>query len=116
MRITRVTNSRFEIVSGSNTYHIDHYRSVGQMRWTCSCPALGACKHLRTVRGCEGLGVGDSIELDATPRPKPGPVVEHIETERIDEDYEDQHMADDVAPEIEAARRGRAAYRRFLGY
>jgi hypothetical protein len=112
MQITRVTNSQFVIVSGNKTYRVNHYRSVGQMRWTCSCPVHGECKHLRAVRGCGGLGIGDSIELDAPTRP----VTEHIETETENGDYEDQHMIDDVGPEIEAARRGRAAYRRFLGY
>ena len=32
------------------------------------------------------------------------------------DDYEDQHMHDDVGPEIRAARRGMRAYREFLGY
>jgi len=125
MKITRITNSRFVVLSGNKTYQVNHYKSVGQMRWTCTCPARGECKHLRTVRGCGGLGVGDSIELDAvrgtsflehaTPRPARA-VNEDPDCEDQNEDYEDQHMIDDVGPEIEAARRGRGAYRKFLGY
>jgi len=121
MKITRITNSQFEVASGNNIYRVNHYRSMGQMRWTCTCPARRECKHLRTVRACGELGIGATVEINPIPRtveinPIPRVEIADSDCDHRNIDYEDQHMADDVAPLIVAARRGRAAYRRFLGY
>lgn len=113
MKITRTHTTTFSILSESgHTYTV----AAGARRWTCSCPARGECKHLRAARGCTGLGVGDSIELAAPSRPvaQASDDEEDIRGYAGEEpDFGDPDHGDD---EVAAARRGRAAYRRFLGY
>jgi hypothetical protein len=98
MKITRTGEREFLVESESGQIY-----TVANGH--CSCPARGDCKHARTARGCNGLATGASVELAA--------VAKHVDAADADYGDPDHGFSDE---EFRAARQGRAAYSRFLGY
>lgn len=58
LTITRNEEKKFTVVSGPKTYTV-----AAHPKWSCTCPAHGMCKHLRTVLASLGMGVGSSLTL-----------------------------------------------------
>jgi hypothetical protein len=119
MTITRNEERQFKVVSGPNTYTVAAQPKVQGIRslWSCSCPARGMCKHLRTVLGAAGMGIGQTITIE--PRTDSTIDADLAHSNRCDtrEDCIDLgRHPQEIRDEIHAASRGRAAYRRFLGY
>ena len=102
LTITRNEEKKFTVVSGPNTYTV-----AAQPKWSCTCPARVMCKHLRTVLASFGMAMGQTITLAPVPKP-----------ESTDEEPQVDYDVDtlEISEEIAAAKMGRGAYRRFLGY
>ena len=102
LTITRSEEKTFTVISGPNTYTV-----AAQPKWSCTCPARGMCKHLRTVLTSFGMAIGQTISL------APVPTIESRD-EKPQVDYDVDTL--EISEEIAAAKMGRGAYRRFLGY
>jgi hypothetical protein len=102
LTITRNEEKKFAVVSGPNTYTV-----AAQPKWSCNCPARGMCKHLRTVLASIGMAIGQTLTLAPVPKP-----TETTEDEPQDYDVDTLEISEEIA----AAKMGRGAYRRFLGY
>jgi uncharacterized Zn finger protein len=103
LTITRDEEKKFAVVSGANTYTV-----AAQPKWSCTCPARGMCKHLRTVLASFGMAIGQTLTLAPVPK-----ATETTEDEpQVDYDVNTLEISEEIA----AAKMGRGAYRRFLGY
>lgn len=98
LQITREAETRFQVQSGPNIYHVN--RDSG--RWQCSCPARHMCKHLRTVLSCFGLTVGDTITVAAKTDP-----VGDADDGLLDGQEFDAEAGRDVLSELDYIRSGR---------
>jgi hypothetical protein len=112
LTITRNAEKQFAVVSGPHTYAV-----VAQPKWSCSCPARGMCKHLRTVLSSFGMAIGQTITVAAmTDCGLDEDLAQANGCDTIEDCIDLGRHPQDVRDEIAAAKQGRAAYRRFLGY
>ena len=58
LTITRNDEKKFTVICDANAYTV-----VAQPKWSCSCPARGRCKHLRTVLASLGMGIGQILTI-----------------------------------------------------
>jgi len=112
LTITRNEEKKFTVASGHNTYIV-----TAQPKWTCSCPARGMCKHLRTALASFGMAIGQTITLaPMTDSSVDDDLARANGCDTIEDCVDLGRHPQDVRDEISAAKQGRAAYSRFLGY
>jgi hypothetical protein len=112
LTITRNEEKKFTVVSGPNTYTV-----AAHPKWSCNCPARGMCKHLRTVLTSFGMGIGQTITVGAmTNSANDANLARANGYDTIDDWIDLGRDPQEIRDEISAAKQGRAAYRRFLGY
>ena len=112
LTITRNEEKKFTVISAGNTYTVS-----AQPKWSCTCPANGMCKHLRTVLGSNGMAVGNTITVGAmTDSTLDADLAHRNGCDTIEDCLDLGRHPQEIRDEIAAAKRGRGAYRQFLGY
>ena len=95
LTIYRIGQLEFRVRSGENIYHVTR-----SPRWSCTCPARGVCKHLRTVISSLGMAVGDEIRV--------APVTDtNGDDGLLDGEEFDAEAGRDVRAELDYIRSGR---------